>query len=120
LQFVFAWLTGNGDLHAKNLSVLARPHSGWVVAPMYDIPCTLLYGDDTMALTVDGKVKALKAKHWQEFAAAIGLPQRAAAAANAVALAAASAIHLEELPFTGSPLNGTLRELRFRRAELMP
>ncbi|WP_284975662.1 HipA domain-containing protein [Arthrobacter sp. efr-133-TYG-104] len=118
LQFVFAWLTGNGDLHAKNVSVLARPHSGWAVAPMYDIPCTLLYGDDTMALTVDGRVKALKARHWQEFAAAIGLPQRAAVAANAVALAAASAIHLEELPFTGSPLNGAVRELRFRRAEL--
>jgi serine/threonine-protein kinase HipA len=120
LQFVFAWLTGNGDLHAKNVSVLARPRSGWVVAPIYDIPCTLLYGDDTMALTIDGKVKALKARHWQEFAAAIGLPQRAAAAANALALAAASAIHLEELPFTGSPLNGALRELRFRRAELAP
>lgn len=54
----------------------------------------------------------------KDFAAAIGLPQRAAAAANALALAAASAIHLEELPFTGSPLNGALRELRFRRAEL--
>ncbi|MEV7661345.1 HipA domain-containing protein [Paenarthrobacter sp. NPDC089316] len=118
LQFVFAWLTGNGDLHAKNVSVLARPQSGWVVAPMYDIPCTLLYGDDTMALSIDGRVKSLRARHWQEFAAAIGLSQRAAAAANAVALAAASAIHLEELPFTGSPLNGTLRELRFRRAEL--
>jgi serine/threonine-protein kinase HipA len=91
-----------------------------VVAPIYDIPCTLLYGDDTMALTIDGKVKALKARHWQEFAAAIGLPQRAAAAANALALAAASAIHLEDLPFTGSPLNGALRELRFRRAQLAP
>ncbi|WP_285725701.1 type II toxin-antitoxin system HipA family toxin [Psychromicrobium xiongbiense] len=118
LQFVFAWLTGNGDLHAKNVSVATGRHGGWVVAPMYDIPCTLLYGDDTMALTVDGKVKALKARHWQEFAAAIGLPQRAATAANHVALAAASAIDLEELPFAGSPLNGALRELRFRRAEL--
>lgn len=118
LQFVFAWLTGNGDLHAKNVSVLGGRHGGWVVAPMYDIPCTLLYGDDTLALTVNGKAKALRARHWQEFAAAIGLPQRAAAAANAVALAAASAIRLEELPFTGSPLNGALRELRFRRAEL--
>lgn len=118
LQFVFAWLTGNGDLHAKNVSVLGGRHGGWVAAPMYDIPCTLVYGDDTMALTVNGKGKALRARHWQEFAAAIGLPQRAAAAANAVALAAASAIHLEELPFTGSPLNGALRELRFRRAEL--
>ena len=118
LQFVFAWLTGNGDLHAKNVSVLGRPQGGWAVAPIYDIPSTLVYGDDTMALTVNGRVKGLRARHWREFAAAIGLPQRAAAAANAVALAAASAINLEELPFTGSPLNGTMRELRFRRAGL--
>jgi serine/threonine-protein kinase HipA len=118
LQFVFAWLTGNGDLHAKNVSVLEGRHGGWVVAPVYDIPCTLLYGDDTMALTVAGKVKNLRSRHWEEFASSIGLPQRAATAANRVALSAASAIDLEALPFTGSPLRGTLRELRFRRGEL--
>lgn len=118
LQFVFAWLTGNGDLHAKNASVLESQPGGWVVAPVYDIPCTLLYGDDTMALTVAGRVKNLKARHWQEFAASIGLPARAATSANNIALAAATAIDLEDLPFSGSPLNGALRELRFRRAEL--
>ncbi|KRE71681.1 type II toxin-antitoxin system HipA family toxin [Arthrobacter sp. Soil762] len=117
LQFVFAWLTGNGDLHAKNASVL-EGQPGWAVAPVYDIPCTLLYGDDTMALTVAGRVKNLKARHWQDFAASIGLPERAATAANKVALRAAAAIDLETLPFTGSPLNAALRELRFRRAEL--
>jgi serine/threonine-protein kinase HipA len=78
----------------------------------------LLYGDDTMALTVAGKVKGLKARHWQEFAATIGLPERAAAAANALALKAARAIDLETLPMSGSSLNGAKRELRFRRAEL--
>lgn len=119
LQFVFAWLTGNGDLHAKNASVLEGRHGGWVVAPIYDIPCTLLYGDDTMALTVAGRVKNLKTRHWQEFAANIGLPERAATAANKTALSAASAIDLEALPFSGSPLNGALRELRFRRGELV-
>ncbi|MET3349120.1 UNVERIFIED_ORG: hypothetical protein ABID57_000789 [Arthrobacter sp. UYEF1] len=48
------------------------------------------------------------------------LPDRAATAANRIALTAATAIKLEGLPFTGSPLNGALRELRFRRAELAP
>jgi serine/threonine-protein kinase HipA len=118
LQFVFAWLTGNGDLHAKNAAVLAGRRGGWVVAPVYDIPCTLLYGDDTMALTIAGRVRNLRARHWQEFAASIGLPERAATAANNIALAAATAIDLEDLPFSGSPLDGALRELRFRRAEL--
>lgn len=120
LQFAFAWLTGNGDLHAKNAAILAGRNGGWAVSPMYDIPCTLLYGDDTMALPIAGKVKGLKARHWQEFAAAIALPPRAAAAANALALKAAEGIDLDTLPFTGSPLNGARRELRFRRAQLVP
>jgi serine/threonine-protein kinase HipA len=118
LQFVFAWLTGNGDLHAKNLSILGSQHGGFVMAPVYDIPCTLLYGDDSLALPVSGKTKNLKAKHWADFATAIGLPQRAAAAANALALSASGKVRLEDLPFTGSPLRGALRELRFRRGEL--
>lgn len=118
LQFVFAWLTGNGDLHAKNVSVLGGQHGGFVVAPVYDIPCTLLYGDDTMALPLAGRVKGLKARHWAEFAESIGLPQRAAASANALALRAAASIDLGALPFTGSPLNHAVRELRHRRTEL--
>ena len=120
LQWVFAWLTGNGDLHAKNAAVLAGRNGSWAVAPVYDIPCTLLYGDDTMALPVAGKVKGLKARHWEDFADAVGLPPRAAAAANVLALKAAEGIDLDTLPFTGSPLNGARRELRFRRAQLLP
>ncbi|MET3950361.1 HipA domain-containing protein [Arthrobacter sp. UYEF36] len=117
LQFVFAWLTGNGDLHAKNLAVLGSPR-GYVMAPVFDVPCTLLYGDETLALPVCGKTRHLKARHWAELAGSLGLPERAAAAANRTAVAAAASIRLEDLPFTGSPLHGAQRELRFRRREL--
>lgn len=117
LQFVFAWLTGNGDLHAKNLAVLGSPR-GFVMAPVFDVPCTLLYGDETLALPVAGKTRHLKSRHWAELADSLGLPGRAAAAANRTALAAAAAIRLDELPFAGSPLHGAQRELRFRRREL--
>lgn len=88
------------------------------MAPMYDIPCTLLYGDDSLALPLSGKTKNLKAKHWADFAAALGLPQRAAMAVNKLALSASAKVSLEDLPFSGSPLRGALRELRFRRREL--
>jgi len=118
LQFVFAWLTGNGDLHAKNVSVLGGRHGGFDIAPVYDVPSTLLYGDDTLALPVAGKLKNLKARHWAQFAEDIGLPRRAAESANALALRAAAATDLATLPFTGSPLNRAIRELRHRRAEL--
>ena len=118
LQFLFAWLTGNGDLHGKNVSMLADARGRFSIAPIYDIPCTLIYGDDTMALTVAGKTKNLKKKHWQEFAHTLGLADRAVQSANQLALKAASLVDLGELPFEGSPLRGTQRELRFRRMEI--
>jgi len=120
LQFLFAWLTGNGDLHAKNVAVLRSdaPTRAWAIAPVYDIPCTLVYGDDSMALPIAGRTRKLRLRHWREFAAAIALPERAAASAERVALAASAKVDLAALPFHGSPLNGALRELRLRRGEL--
>lgn len=118
LQFVFAWLTGNGDLHAKNISVLGDASGDFVVAPICDVPCTLLYDDDSQALPVDGRTRNLRARHWAAFAEAIGLPERAATSANALALKAAASVDLESLPFEGSPLRGAQRELRHRRLEL--
>lgn len=118
LQFIFAWLTGNGDLHAKNISVLQRADGAWDLSPIYDVPSTALYRDFTLALPVSGKTKDLKLRHWDEFADSIGLPQRAARSANAVALKAAAAADLAQLPLTGSPIYGAERELALRRAAL--
>lgn len=97
---------------------LATRHGGFVVAPVYDVPCTLLYGDDSQALPVDGRMKNLRSRHWAAFAQAIGLPERATLAANALALRAASAVDLKALPFEGSPLTRTERELRYCRGQL--
>ncbi|MDQ0093921.1 type II toxin-antitoxin system HipA family toxin [Paeniglutamicibacter psychrophenolicus] len=118
LQFAFGWLTGNGDLHAKNLAVLGRQGGGFEISPMHDLPCTMLYGDETTALPIAGKLKNLKARHWAQFADSLGLPTRAAASANRLALKAAATIDLAALPFEGSVLRGAQRELRLRRHEL--
>jgi serine/threonine-protein kinase HipA len=120
LQFLFAWLTGNGDLHAKNVAVLRADAAarGWAIAPVYDIPCTLLYGDDSLALPVAGRTRNLRHRHWREFAGAIGLPERAAASAERVALGAAAQVDLAALPFEGSPLHRAVRELKLRRAAM--
>jgi serine/threonine-protein kinase HipA len=117
LQFLYAWLTGNGDLHAKNVAVLTGPAGHRAPAPAFDLPSTVLYGDMTMALPIAGRTKGLRARHWAEFAASLGLPERAAASATALALRAAAGADLAALPFEGSPLNRALRELRHRRAE---
>lgn len=118
LQFLFAWLTGNGDLHAKNVSILQTSPGEWRVAPIYDIPCTAVYRDMTMALSVDGRVKNLRRRHWEALADAIGLRPRARDAAMQTALAAAARIDLRDLPFTGSLLHGAQRELGARRSAL--
>lgn len=116
-QFVFSWLVGNGDLHAKNVALL-HSEDRWQVSPIHDVVCTLLYGDKTMALPVDGRAGNLRRRHWDNLAAAVGLPSRARDLANIRALRAAAAVSLEEVGITGSPLNGALRELRHRRGEL--
>lgn len=82
IQFLFAWISGNGDLHGKNVSMLAGQDGRFAIAPIYDVPCTLIYGDDTLALTVAGKTKNLRRKHWEEFARVLGLTDKAVASAN--------------------------------------
>lgn len=76
IQVSFAWLTGNGDLHAKNVSVL-RTEGEWRVAPIYDIPSTVPYRDTTLALTVGARDSGLSRRSLTAFGVEIGLPERA-------------------------------------------
>jgi len=78
LQAAFAWLTGNGDLHAKNVSMVQQPTGEWSIAPVYDIPSTVVYGDKTLALTLGGKRTGISRKHFLGWAAGMGLSERAA------------------------------------------
>ncbi|WP_227658992.1 MULTISPECIES: type II toxin-antitoxin system HipA family toxin [unclassified Corynebacterium] len=117
MQFLFAWLTGNGDVHAKNLSVVEGGSGRWGVAPVYDIPCTVLYRDMAMALPLAGKSKNLKREHWAEFVNSIGLAPAAAASANEQVLRVVARIDLSIFPLNGSPLNGAVRELERRRMQ---
>lgn len=71
-QAVLAWATGNGDLHAKNISVVGTADRA--VAPIYDIPSTVPYGDPTFALSLAGRRDNLTAKAFRQFGASVGLP----------------------------------------------
>lgn len=71
-QAILAWATGNGDLHAKNISVLGDTDRH--VAPIYDIPSTVPYGDSTFALPLAGRRENLTARAFHTFAAEVGLP----------------------------------------------
>ena len=118
LQFVYAWLTGNGDLHGKNIGVLETARGGWEVAPIYDVPCTLVYGDNSLALPVAGQTRNLRRRHWLELADSIGLPLKAAVSAHRLALTAAVSVDWGAIGLEGSSVRGAQRELRFRRYEL--
>lgn len=76
---VFAWWTGDGDLHRKNLSLLRDREGTWRLSPVYDAVSThLLIPRDELALTVQGKRSRLRRENWLAFAQGLGLPHRAA------------------------------------------
>jgi serine/threonine-protein kinase HipA len=53
-QVAFAFLTCNGDAHAKNFSIVQR-EGEWRVSPAYDLPSSHPYGDTTVALSIAGR-----------------------------------------------------------------
>jgi serine/threonine-protein kinase HipA len=44
---------GNGDAHAKNFSLVHAASGAVGLAPLYDLMCTLYYGDDRLAMHID-------------------------------------------------------------------
>ncbi|WP_077489124.1 type II toxin-antitoxin system HipA family toxin [Sinomonas mesophila] len=129
LQGAFAWLTGNGDLHAKNVSLvraapeaLGEPPGEWRVAPVYDIPSTVPYGDKSLALPLGGKRTGISRRHFLAWAVGLGLPARAADGVLAAALRAAGPLvaALEAAdggpsPFAAAQTRAWVKELRHRR-----
>ena len=122
-QFCFAWLTGNGDVHAKNISVLATRQGEWRVSPAYDLPSTLPYRDLTMALELNGKRDGISGRQMLEFAQTIGLTPRAAVRTITDLIDATDRMitDLEEgaVPFSQHEVHEWTRRLASRRKGLM-
>ena len=121
-QLVFAWVTGNGDVHAKNISVLRSLDGEWRVAPAYDLPSTVAYNDLSLALPLGGKKTGLSRRRMLDFAKAIGLPDKTAVRTIDQILAATATLCDDltagALPFEGRVLADMVAELRFRRRQL--
>ena len=85
LEFVrrlaLAVITGNGDMHLKNWSLIYRGDGGApTLAPIYDVLSTVPYiPADSMALSLGGErsFKALSAPRWKAFANRARLPEPA-------------------------------------------
>lgn len=120
-QLCFAWLTGNGDVHAKNLSILATPEAEWRVAPAYDLPSTVPYGDTSLALSLQGRTRGLSRRHLLGFAEGIGLSARVALKVldELIARLADLEQRLRDgaLPFSQRVTADLIAELRHRRGQ---
>lgn len=123
-QFAFAWLTGNGDLHAKNISILQEPSGEWRVAPMYDLPSTLPYGDESMALELQGATMNLSRKRFLAFGAELGLSaavvERALREVLQVTETMLDELRGGALPWNANLLRKVIRQLSQRRRLLSP
>jgi serine/threonine-protein kinase HipA len=72
---MFSYLIGNGDLHAKNISLL---WNGLVtLSPAYDLLSTLAYPqlDKKMALSMDGRDDNFRLSSFTEFGGRFGIPE---------------------------------------------
>ncbi|MFH5878992.1 type II toxin-antitoxin system HipA family toxin [Arthrobacter sp. NA-172] len=125
IQLAFAWLSGNGDLHAKNVSMVQSrpgeqsPLGEYTIAPVYDIPSTVVYGDKTLALGIGGKKSGISRKHFLAWAGKLGLTERAAEGVLELALKASGPL-IAELDAGASPFGviqtrDWVKELRHRR-----
>lgn len=119
-QLAFAYISCNGDAHAKNFSIL---HIGgeWRVAPMYDVPSSHPYGDTTMALSIAGRDKEdIGRKDFLALAAELSLPVRAVTKAldQLIEKCRAWSTKLDELPFSPRHNHELQRSVEYRLARL--
>ncbi|MEW6710036.1 MAG: HipA domain-containing protein [Candidatus Riflebacteria bacterium] len=74
--YAYSYLIGNGDLHAKNISLLIKSGSRIVeISPAYDLICTRIYGDHKMAMKLDGHDDNIKRKNLIEFGKRFDIPE---------------------------------------------
>jgi serine/threonine-protein kinase HipA len=121
-QFAFAYLICNGDGHAKNFSVFCTSDGEWRVTPAYDVPTSYVYGDYTMALTLNGKSREDIGRH--DFIAvglAVGVRPRAVESALDE-LSERVDLWIDDiagLPFDEGVLRKLRRATEYRRQRLM-
>jgi serine/threonine-protein kinase HipA len=83
---MFSWIVGNGDLHAKNVSILRRFRTGRPgeppvfegaeLAPFYDLVNTRLHiPDDQLAVPVDGRRSNIRLRSFAALASRWDMPR---------------------------------------------
>lgn len=77
-QYTFNYLIGNGDMHAKNISLCTDPVSQKTkLTPAYDLLCTYIYKDHKMALKLNGRDDNIKKQDIINFGKMFSIPEKA-------------------------------------------
>jgi serine/threonine-protein kinase HipA len=79
-RVLFCFLTGNGDMHLKNWSLLIQDKKARL-APCYDLVCSKAYikNEEDSALTINAKKDKLKRSDFESLAADLKIDPKAAA-----------------------------------------
>lgn len=120
-RHVFAYLSGNGDAHARNWGVLQDGDGEWRISPAFDLPSSLPYGDTTMATSLGGRRRDdITRAVFLSFGASLGLPERAVVKAVDQQCAAVELWlpGLDDLPFRRQVLERWRRAVRYRQRML--
>lgn len=75
---LFCFLTGNNDMHLKNLSMINENNS-WSLSPAYDLLNVHIVNPldtEELALTLEGKKKKLKKDHFERFGKGLDLTDK--------------------------------------------
>lgn len=121
-QAVFAYVSCNGDAHAKNFSILQDTTGRWGPALAYDLPTSQPYGDNTLALSVAGKRDGnITGSRYVALGVGLGLPERAA---RRVVAEVAQRVddwvgRLDELPFDRGRVLKLVKVVRRRQQMLI-
>lgn len=121
MQLVFAYLTGNGDPHAKNFSVLCTPDGEWRPTPAYDVPSSQPYGDTTMALSIAGRTTGdIGGSTFIALGATLGVRERAVRRLVDEICERASLwmLDLDQLPFDRGRVRNLRRVIDYRTRRL--
>lgn len=99
--YIFSYIIGNGDLHAKNISLLAQGDPALLaLSPCYDIVSTIPYGDKRMAVPLGGRDDNFTKGDFISFAANYSIPSKAIE--SSIAKMTTKALpYLERLPEIG-------------------
>jgi serine/threonine-protein kinase HipA len=120
-QVAFAYLSCNGDAHAKNFSVFAPSDGEWRVTPAYDLPSTYPYRDFTLALSLNGRTREdIGRADFLALGEAVGLRPRAVEGALDRLVGAVDrwVEELHRLPFDAGLIHKLRRAIEYRRDRL--